>query len=212
MKKMKRPTTPEIIAVLSLVVSLALGSTGMIVRANSANGAPSQRSVVTTRARYPFLARYATDVSRMAREGKLERVVGHRSEIARLMKALSEGTDRSPVLIKDGINVDTTAIISGLAQRIANGKAPEAIRNKRIFALNLDKLSAGAKDSEEFVKRFVTTLNEAAATKGQIILFVDQLHQYAGSYANQIASTAIQEALQQNKLRLIGAATSDYYA
>src|SRR6266516_1715070 len=211
MKKTKRSTTAAIIATLSLVVSICVSRTGRIVSADSEKGSTRQNAANSAK-RYPLLSRYATDLTRLARQGKLETISGHRAEIRQLLDALSAGTNRNPVLINDGINLDTSEIISGLAQRIVAGKAPENLRDKRIFSLSLDRLSAGARDSEEFVARFSATLNEAAAAKGQIILFVEQLHQYVGSYANQVASAAIQSALSQGQFRVIGAATSDEYA
>src|SRR3989454_3771762 len=210
MKKTKHSTTAAIIATLSLVVSICVSSTGRIVSADSEKGSTRQNATNGVK-RYPLLSRYATDLTRLARQGKLEPISGHRAEIRQVLDALSAGTNRNPVLINDGINLDTSEIISGLAQRIVAGKAPENLRDKRIFSLSLDRLSAGARDSEEFVARFSATLNEAAAAKGQVILFVEQLHQYVGSYANQVASAAIQAALSQGQFRLIGAATSDEY-
>jgi ATP-dependent Clp protease ATP-binding subunit ClpB len=84
--------------------------------------------------------------------------------------------------------------------------------NKQVFSLNLDALSAGAKTSKEFVARWLAILTEAAATEGQIILFVDQLHQFVGTYANQVVSAALRDALKQGQLRVVGAATSEAYA
>jgi subtilisin family serine protease len=148
----------------------------------------------------------------MARQGKLEAVRGHESELRRVTAALSDDANRNPVLIGESNNIDKMGVALRLAQKINAVDVPESLRGKRVYSLNLDRLSTGAKDPAEFASRLQAILDETAGAKGRVILFIDELHQLIGTYANQQASEALRDALRQGQLRLIGAATPDAYS
>src|SRR2546426_12574516 len=214
MKKTNRSTTPMIIAALTVMLSLFISGTGRIVTAGPARGAaPQPSSLNRGNTRYPFLSRYAIDLTRLARRGKLVAAIGHKSEVNQVARMLFEDALRNPVLIGEaGNNSASNKVAQALALKIASNDIPEKLRGKRVFSLNLDALVAGAKIPAQFVSRLANSLAEAANTRGQVILFIDQLHQFVGTYANQAASTAIREALKDGQLRIIGAATPEAYA
>src|SRR5918911_2401678 len=197
MKKTKKSPTMAWIATLSLMVSVCFGSTmGSIIRAQAhGSAAPSGAAKPKAEASYPVLSRYATDLTALARQARLEAVRGHEAEIRRVAALLSNNVERNPVLIGESNNADKMALALGLAQKIAAGDVPENLRDKRVFSLNLDRLSAGAKDPAEFASRLQAILAETTEAKGRVILFVDELHQLIGDYANPQASAALRAAL-----------------
>src|SRR5258706_12887620 len=195
---MKR--TPIISLLTSLVLMAAMFTSSVSNTARGQRKAGQQKGKVA----HPSLSRYAIDLTMLARSGRLELTNGHRAELGRMIKLLADDPQRNPVLITDsGANVQEIA--ESLARKIASGKVPDSLQSKQVFRLNLEALSAGAKTSAEFVARLQAVLTETAAAKGQIILFVDQLHQFVGSYANVQATAAIPEALEHRRLRLIRA-------
>ena len=176
-------------------------------RANAASpqglSQPTDKSERSGKASYPTLSRYAIDLTKQARQGQLDPVTGHDIEISRTLEILSGDTDHNPVLVGES-GSSTSVIAEGLAQRIASGDVPESLRDKRLFSLSLDALAAHAKNSGEFTARLKAVFAEVESSKGRIILFVDQLHQYVGTYAARIASDMLRDSLEHSHLRIVG--------
>lgn len=162
---------------------------------------------------YDALKKYAKDVTELARNGKLDPVIGRDEEIRRTMQVLSRRTKNNPVLIGEP-GVGKTAIVEGLALRIIQGDAPEILRNCRLVSLDLGALIAGAKFRGEFEERLKAVLNEIAHAEGEIILFIDELHTIVGAGAAEgamDASNLLKPALARGELHCIGATTLDEY-
>ncbi|MBY0313528.1 MAG: AAA family ATPase [Phycisphaerales bacterium] len=162
---------------------------------------------------YEALKKYSTDLTEKAQQGKLDPVIGRDEEIRRCMQVLSRRTKNNPVLIGEP-GVGKTAIAEGIALRIVNGDCPEGMRSQRIVALDVGQLLAGAKYRGEFEERLKAVLREVQASKGQIILFIDELHTIVGAGAAEGAVSAgnlLKPALSRGELRCIGATTLDEY-
>ncbi|AIL65525.1 Chaperone protein ClpB [Rickettsiales bacterium Ac37b] len=162
---------------------------------------------------YEALKKYAKDVTELARNGKLDPVIGRDDEIRRTMQVLSRRTKNNPVLIGEP-GVGKTAIAEGLALRIIQGDAPEILRNCKLVSLDLGALIAGAKFRGEFEERLKAVLNEIAHAEGEIILFIDELHTLVGAGAAEgamDASNLLKPALARGELHCIGATTLDEY-
>jgi ATP-dependent Clp protease ATP-binding subunit ClpB len=163
--------------------------------------------------KYRALERYAKDLTELARQSKLDPVIGRDEEIRRVLQVLSRRTKNNPVLIGDP-GVGKTAIVEGIAQRIIRGDIPENLKDKRIVALDMGALIAGAKFRGEFEDRLKAVLKEIIESEGNIILFIDELHTLVGAGAAEgsiDASNMLKPALARGELRCIGATTVDEY-
>ncbi|OFV65599.1 MAG: protein disaggregation chaperone [Candidatus Syntrophoarchaeum butanivorans] len=162
---------------------------------------------------YEALDRYGRDLTRLAREGKLDPVIGRDDIIRRVIQILSRRTKNNPVLIGEP-GVGKTAIVEGIAQRVVKGDVPEGLKDKRIVALDMGALIAGAKYRGEFEDRLKAVLNEIQQSEGQIILFIDEIHTVVGAGAAEgamDASNLLKPMLARGELHCIGATTLDEY-
>jgi ATP-dependent Clp protease ATP-binding subunit ClpB len=163
--------------------------------------------------KYQALERYGRDLTELARRGKLDPVIGRDDEIRRVIQVLSRRTKNNPVLIGEP-GVGKTAIVEGLARRIVEGDVPEGLKGKRVVALDIGSLVAGTKYRGEFEERFKAVLREIAASEGQIVTFIDELHTVVGAGAAEGAVDAgnlLKPMLARGELRAIGATTLDEY-
>ncbi len=163
--------------------------------------------------RYGSLQKYSTDLTRLAEEGKLDPVIGREVEIRRVMQILNRRIKNNPVIIGEA-GVGKTAIAEGLAQKIVSGDVPENLRDKRLMGLDMGQLLAGAKFRGEFEERLTAVMDEVRSSDGEILLFIDELHQVVGAGAAEGAIDAanmLKPALARGELHVVGATTLDEY-
>jgi ATP-dependent Clp protease ATP-binding subunit ClpC len=167
----------------------------------------------TAESRYRSLEKYSRDLTALARENQLDPVIGRDVEVARVMQILNRRTKNNPVLIGEA-GVGKTAIVEGLAERIVQGDVPERLRDKRVLALDMGQLLAGSKFRGEFEERLQAVMKEVKDSAGEVILFIDELHQVVGAGGAEgaiDASNMMKPALARGELHVIGATTLDEY-
>src|SRR6267142_2592717 len=209
---MKKKNAPAVIWITTLALLLSTCASftfNQRTAAQSANRFPAQREVVTDK-NFPLLSRYATDLSLLALRGKLETPRGHEADIARVIESLST-SGKTPVVVGES-DLDRDAIACGVAMEIAFGDVPATLRNRRVFRLSLDALAKGAPTSDEFASRVQAVFAEAEQAEGRIVLFVDQLNQYAGARATLVASSAVKAAIESSHLQIVGGANPEAYS
>ncbi len=193
---------------------LALGAThDAILKALTAVRGSQRVTDQNPEGKFQALEKYAKDLTELARRGKLDPVIGRDEEIRRVIQVLSRRTKNNPVLIGEP-GVGKTAIVEGLARRIASGDVPEILKDKRVISLDLGSMLAGAKYRGEFEDRLKAVLKEIEESNGQVVLFIDELHTLVGAGAAEgaiDASNMLKPALARGELRAIGATTLNEY-
>ena len=192
--------------------SIGIDAEGVYRALREIRGA-QRSSTPSAESRYEVLEKYSVNLTDMARAGRLDPVIGRAAEIRRVIQVLARRTKNNPALIGEP-GVGKTAIVEGLAQRIAGADVPELLRGRELLAVDMGAMLAGAKFRGEFEERLKAVINEVRASEGQIILFFDELHQAVGAGGAEgaiDAATMLKPALSRGELQAIGATTLDEY-
>src|SRR5262249_20574065 len=212
MKKLRHSRIASWLIIFSMILSL---STGILVggraSAHTYEGQPALPDSTQPTTAYPALSRYATDLTSEAEAGRLEKVVGRDAEINRAVEILGQQTGKNPVLMAESGPL-TAQIADGIAAKIAQGDVPENLRGARLFSLNIEALSSHVSNADDFKARLQSVLSDGERADGKVILFVDQLHQYVGSFAMRAANDCVRDALVKGNLRILGASSANAYA
>ena len=204
MKTKRIPATPVFIWLImaSLLVPTAAG----INFSDAAHAQSSETLLTPSKNSQPQLSRYTVDLTQLAAQGKLEPVTGFDAEINRVIAELTSSNTKVPALISES-DGNRAGVARAIAMRIVSGNVPEPLRGKRLLSLSLDALANGAKTTDQFEQRLQSVFVELAQASNGTILFVDQLHQYAGSRATVTATATIKSAISSNGIHVIAGAT-----
>ena len=208
---MKRKISPTVtwLTVISLTLTLVTSTLVGPSAAKSINNTPlsKRRSSKTT---YPELSRYATNLTDLARAHRLEKTARQDSAAVEQAITILATQKRNPIILEDAA-LNTRIVAEGIAQRIANGDVPAELRNKELYSLNLDALFNGLKTPAEVEARVNSVFAETAAANGAVILFVDQLYQFAGTRALRAVSDRLRDRLDRGDFRIVGATTNEAF-
>ena len=210
--------------ILIAITQVRDGDTPMVLREHGVDREQVYKALVDIRgshrvtdpraeSRYRSLEKYSVDLTALAREGKLDPIIGRDAEVKRVMQTLTRRTKNNPAIIGDA-GVGKTAIAEGLAQRIVSGDVPEVLKGRRLLALDLGNMVAGSKFRGEFEERLKSVIDEVKQAHGEIILFIDEIHTVVGAGAAEgalDASNLLKPALARGELQCIGATTIDEY-
>ena len=210
--------------ILIAITQVSDGDTPMVLREHGVDREQVYKALVDIRgshrvtdpraeSRYRSLEKYSVDLTALAREGKLDPIIGRDAEVKRVMQTLTRRTKNNPAIIGDA-GVGKTAIAEGLAQRIVSGDVPEVLKGRRLLALDLGNMVAGSKFRGEFEERLKSVIDEVKQAHGEIILFIDEIHTVVGAGAAEgalDASNLLKPALARGELQCIGATTIDEY-
>src|SRR6185295_16382525 len=205
MKSTVQPPVIRKLFTLALVTSMFIG----MLSSGHTSAQLRQRTDKRIAFSYPNLQRFAVNLTKLARLGKLEAVKGYDTEIAQVVETLANSTI-TPVLVGES-NLDRTSIARGLALRIASGNVPATLRDKQILSLSLDAIADGAQSSREFENRIQAIVAETTKANGRIVLFVDELQEFAGKRATNVASSTLSNALRNQDLHIVGATSPQAY-
>ncbi|HEX8557652.1 MAG TPA: hypothetical protein VF668_06100, partial [Pyrinomonadaceae bacterium] len=191
-------------------LSLAAASLAGGVTTNRAGAQSRDASAPRAGVQLTPLSQYATDMTRLARLGRLSPAADFEADVTRVVEALSGDASKNPVLLAEPGSVPA-AVVRGVALRVAAGQVPARLRGASVYSLSRDALLAGAKTGDEFVSRLRAVLADAAGGRGRVVLFLEDLHQYVGSYTGRSTSDVTRAAVEGGRLRLVGATTESIY-
>ena len=212
MKSTNQPPAIRVVITLALIASLSAGVlvSGLAnTHVKAGNRKPVAQPAKRVATSFPNLQRFAVNLTKLARLGKIQAVIGYDAEIGRVVETLANSTI-TPVLVGES-NLERTAVARGLALRIASGNVPAGLRKDEIFSLNFDAIASEAKTSQEFENRVQAIIAETAKANGRVVLFIDELQEVTGKRATYMASSTLSDALRSKSLRVIGATSPEAY-